>query len=354
MSSYPFAEVTGVPATAAKHLGPATLGVDDGTPQIESDLVTDVAPEKLHALVRARQGNPLYVDGSDTIASLPEPLDGSIQVEGARADAKATAPADYLTFGLSRPATVYAAFDARGEGKWWPAWLQQQGFERTSMTVGTHSYARKLEIQDGHLRASGSGVTLSKAGADWGDQVIDVTVRQIQVGASVMFRAPDSRNGYVVEIGGKLGSPGGLGQLQISKMVDGRTTLLGSVIPIEPAPGNTYHLHIEAVGDHLRTYLDGKLVDDRTDDTFARGHVGFSLGGSDVGEYDDLDVSTPAGERLFHEDFSGDLSAWDFPATLRDVPLVVFAKRMPAGPVALGPNSGNGSGDASYVTFVKE
>jgi hypothetical protein len=33
---------------------------------------------------------------------------------------------------------------------------------------------------------------------------------------------------------------------------------------------------------------------------------------------------------------------------------MVFAKRMPAGRVTLGPNSGNGSGDASYATFVKE
>jgi hypothetical protein len=354
VSSYSYRAVTGIPAQSAKHLGPATLGVDAGTPQIESDLVSGVAPEKLHALVRARPGNPLYVDASDTIASLPADLDGSVQIEGARADAKATSPQDYLSFDLARPATVYAAFDARGEGTWWPGWLQQQGFQPTSMTVGTHSYTRKLEIQDGHLRASGSGVTLSKAGGDWSDQVVDVTVRQIQVGASVMFRAPDSRNGYVVEIGGKLGSPGGLGQLQVSKMVDGKTSLLGSVVPIDPAPGNAYHLHLEAVGDHLRTFLDGKLVDDRTDDTFSHGHVGFSLGGSDVGEYDDLDVSTPGGQRLFHEDFSGDLSAWDVPATLRDVPLMVFAKRMPAGRVTLGPNSGNGSGDASYATFVKE
>jgi hypothetical protein len=312
-----------------------------------------VAPEKLHALVKARAGNPLYVDRSDTIASLPSKLSGAIQIQGAQADAKATAPADYLSFDVSRPSTVYAAFDARGEGKYWPSWLQEQGFERTPMTVGTRSYVRKLDLQDGHLRASGGGVTLTKDGADWGDQVVDVTVRQIQVGASIVFRAPDSRNGYVWQIGGSLGSAGGLGQLRMNTMVDGKTTLLGAVIPIDPAPGNTYHLRVEAVGDRIRTFLDGRLVDERTDATFARGHAGINLGGSDVGEYDDYSVSTPEGRELFRDDFSGDLSAWDVPANRDDTPLVVFAKKVPAGRVTLGPSSGTGQGDTPYVTFVK-
>ncbi|MGY2876525.1 hypothetical protein ACVW00_003715 [Marmoricola sp. URHA0025 HA25] len=353
VSSYPFQEIGGTPATSAKHLGGQTLGVDAGPVQVESDLVSGVTPEKLHALVRAHDGNPLYVDRSDSIASLPAELRDSIQIEGAQADAKVKSPADYLSFDLSRPATVYTAFDARGEGTWWPSWLQQQGWERTPMTVGTRSYLHRFQIQDGHLRASGSGVTLSKAGADWGDQVVEATVRQIQVGAGVMFRATDNRNGYYWQIGGKLGSAGGLGQLQMFKMVDGRTTLLGSVVPITPAPGNTYRLRIEAVGDHIRTFLDGTLVDDRTDGTFAHGRVGFDLGGSDIGEYDDVKVSTPGGSTLFSEDFSGDLSKWDLSAIREDVPLVVFKKELPAGRVVLGPNSGNGSGDASYVTFVR-
>jgi len=320
---------------------------------VQSDLVSNVAPEKLHALVRAQEGNPLYVDRSDSIASLPSALDGAIQIEGAQADAKVKSPADYLSFDLSRPATVYTAFDARGDGTWWPAWLADQGWERTSMSVGTRSYLHRFQIQDGHLRASGSGVTLSKAGADWGDQVLEATVRQIQVGAGVMFRATDSRNGYYWQIGGKLGSAGGLGQLQMFKVVDGRSTLLGSVVPITPAPQNTYRLRIEAVGNHLRTFLDGALVDDRTDDTFSHGRVGFDLGGSDIGEYDDVSVTGPSGDALLREDFSGDLSNWDLSALREDVPLVVFRKQLPAGRVVLGPNSGNGSGDASYLTFVK-
>ena len=123
---------------------------------------------------------------------------------------------------------------------------------------------------------------------------------------------------------------------------------------MKPAAGNEHTLRIEAIGSRLRTFIDGKLVDDRTDDTFTRGRVGFNLGGSDIGEYDSVKVGTPETEGvLFSDDFSGDLSKWEIPANRRDVPLVVFEKRMPAGRVVLGPNSGiAGQGDSSYLTFV--
>ncbi|GIH62876.1 glycosyl hydrolase family 95 catalytic domain-containing protein [Microbispora siamensis] len=354
--SFRFEQVQGRQASSVKRLGVQTLGVPRTTPQIRSDDVSVVAPEKLHPLVTAKEGVAAYVDRSDQITSLPSELAGSTLVRGANGDASRNAPADYLTLDLTRPAPVYVAFDGRGEGTWWPSWLRDQGFTRTGMTVGKREFLRRAEIVDGgRLRVSGGGATLSRAGADWGDQIIEVKVRQIQVGASVMFRAPDRSNGYVWNIGGPLGSAGGLGQLRMSTVVNGRSTLIGSVVPIEPAAGNEYTLRIEAIGDRLRTFVDGKLVDDRTDGTFARGRVGFNLGGSDVGEYDSVKVSSPQGAVLFDDDFSGDLSKWEIPADRQDVPLVVFEKRMPAGRVVLGPNSGiSGRGDSSYLTFVGE
>lgn len=353
-SSYGFRALTGTAATGAKHLGERTLGIDGGVPQLESDLVSDVAPEKQGALLSAAEGNPLYVDSSDSIAELPDELDGAVQIQGARPDAGATGPNGGLELDLARPATVYTALDARGEGKWWPSWLDEEGWTRTTAEIGTESYLRRFDLQDGHVRASGGGATLTTAGADWGDQVVEVTVRQIQVGASVMFRARDGRNGYVWTIGGPLGSEGGLGQLRMSKVVDGRSTLLGTVVPITPAPGNTYRLRVEAVGDRIRTFVDDVLVDERVDATFQQGRVGTYLGDADIGEYDDLTVRSPSGDLLFEEDFSGDLAAWELPPTRQDVPLVVFAKTVPAGRVVLGPTSLDGKEDAPAVTFVAE
>lgn len=354
-SSFRHRALDGDAARSAKRLGEQTLGVARGVPggQIAGELVTNITPEKLHALSRATVGAPLYVDRSDAIASLPRELEGAELIRGATADARLTAPADYLSFDLAKPAPVSVAIDARGESRWWPAWLTEQGFERTGATVGTRDFLRRFNLLDGKLRASGGGITLTRAGADWGDQIVEVDLHQVQVGAAVVFRARDSRNGYVWQLGGPLGSPNGLGQLRMSKLVDGRSTLLGEVAPIRPAPGHTYRLRIEAVGDRIRTFVDGELVDERSDAIHAAGRVGVSLGGSDVGVYDDWKVSTPGGETLFEERFDGDLSAWEQPAGRQDNPLVVFTKRFEAGRVTLGPPTGlSGQGDAPYVTFV--
>jgi hypothetical protein len=352
-SSYRFEGVSGAPAAEVKHLGDKTLGVADSTPQIRSDLVSVVKPQNLHALTRAHEGVRPYVDRSDVITDLPALLARSVLIRGANDDSAATQPEDYLAFDLARPATVYVAFDRRGEGKWWPDWLAEQGYIKTAMTIQPREFLRRLELVDGRLRVSGGGVTLTRDGADWGDQIVEMTVRQIQVGAGLMFKAPDRNNGYVWQIGGPLGSPGGLGQLRMSTLVSGGTNLIDSVFPINPAPGNEYRVRVEAIGNRIRTFIDGVLVDERQDDAFTGGRIGFRMGGSDIGEFDDIRVTTPDGKLLFEDNFSGDLSQWDIPEDRQDVPLVVFKKQMPAGRVALGPNSGvPGQGDASYITFV--
>ncbi|GLY90292.1 glycosyl hydrolase family 95 catalytic domain-containing protein [Actinoallomurus iriomotensis] len=136
-SSFTFGELGGQPADKVKTLGQRTLGVAHSIPQINSDLVTVEQPDKLHALVRAAVGAPVYVDRGYTVTDLPGALDGATMIRGANDDSKLTEPADYLTFDLTRPATVYVAFDTRGEGSWWPGWPADQGFTRTDMTVQT-------------------------------------------------------------------------------------------------------------------------------------------------------------------------------------------------------------------------
>ncbi|WP_129710808.1 glycosyl hydrolase family 95 catalytic domain-containing protein [Haloactinopolyspora alba] len=354
--SFRYRQVDGEPATEARHLGEATLGVESSTPEIRSDVVDVVEPSYLARMVRAEDGVDHQLESSDVLTDLPEALEGAAMVRGAPDDAEDAVPADYLTLDLEQRSDVYVAIDQRGQGTWWPDWLQEKGFTRTGTTIGTEDYLPSVGLEpDGRMRANESGVTLVEGGADWGDQVLDVTVQQVQVGTGVMFRAQDERNGYVWQIGGDLGSDGGLGQLQMYTMVDGDMTRIGQVNPITPAAGNEYELRIEAVGDRIRTYLDGELVDDRRDDTFATGRAGIRLDGSEIGEYDRFTVTTPDGETLFDDDFSGDLSAWDVPPNRDDVPLVVWHKEAPAGRLVLGPNTGiPGEGEGGYVTFVDE
>jgi hypothetical protein len=353
VAAMPFAPVTGTPATTARHLGDRTLGIASSEPVVQGGLVSNVSPDKL-TVVRAKSGDPLYIDTSDAIGRLPGPLAGSEMIQGAQSDKSVASPADYLTFDLKRPAPVYVAFDARGQGTSWPAWLSQDGFKQTGMTVGTAQYDPPLRIVDGKLLASASaGRILTRDGSGWpGDQVIQTTVQQVQVGAGVMFRASDPDNGYLWEIGGPLGDAGGLDQLRMSKIVNGQSTLLGTV-PITPEPQNTYHVKIVAIGSDIRTYIDGKLVDDRHDGTFSAGRAGIGMSSLNIGEYANLSVATPDGKVLFNDKFEHGLSGLDVPSALQDVPLVVFEKDMPAGAVTLGPNSGvAGKGSASYVTFV--
>ncbi|WP_141725273.1 Hsp70 family protein [Micromonospora pallida] len=103
--------------------------------------LTDVQvskPSKLSKVRPAKLGAKHFVDRGFTISSLPDPLTGGVLIPGASNDKQLTSPADYLVFDVARAATVYVAIDARGAPEmdnWWPAWLNQQGFKRTAMTI---------------------------------------------------------------------------------------------------------------------------------------------------------------------------------------------------------------------------
>ncbi|TCN38300.1 hypothetical protein EV644_109191 [Kribbella orskensis] len=134
LTSFAFAPLTGEQAESVKTVGTRMLGVSRSEPPLQSDLVTVRTPDKLQNLVKAQTGAPIYVDRSYTVTDLPAQLTGQALIPGANDDSKSTA-ASYLTLDVSRPATVYVAFDPRGEGVWWPQWLSS--FTRTGETVGT-------------------------------------------------------------------------------------------------------------------------------------------------------------------------------------------------------------------------
>ncbi|MFU8852065.1 glycosyl hydrolase family 28 protein [Micromonospora sp. SL1-18] len=105
--------------------------------QVPSDLVRVVKPDKLNSPRAASVGAQYYVDRDVTITMLPDTLAGGVVIPGANDDKRLTGPADYLEFTLKRDATVYVAFDDRGKDTWWPAWLADQGFQRTDLTIDT-------------------------------------------------------------------------------------------------------------------------------------------------------------------------------------------------------------------------
>lgn len=168
-ATYRFVPLGGSAAQAPLELGSRTYGVATSTPQIVSDTVHVVAPTKLRALLRAEEGAPIYVDRAYVVSDLPEELTGTVMVRGANNDSKVVSD-DYLTLEIAEPTTVWVAFDDRGENVWWPRWLTEGGWTRTSATVRTTDRPLVLfrkEVPAGTLRLGGNSGVAGQGGSSY-------------------------------------------------------------------------------------------------------------------------------------------------------------------------------------------
>lgn len=113
------------------------------TMTVENSLVHNIVPPELADVRMAEPGTQFLIDRAFSITSLPSSLAGGVLIPGTNADKAATSPNDYLTFQVTKDATVYACFDLRGQNDWWPAWLTAEGFQLTDMVIQTsdHPYA---------------------------------------------------------------------------------------------------------------------------------------------------------------------------------------------------------------------
>ncbi|HEY9351664.1 MAG TPA: hypothetical protein VIP28_00375, partial [Nocardioides sp.] len=168
-ASYRFVPLGGSAAQAPLELGSRTYGVATSTPQAVSDTVSVLAPSKLRAMLRAQEGAPIYVDRAYVVSDLPDELAGTIMVRGANDDSKVVSD-EYLTLEISEPTTVWAAFDDRGENVWWPQWLTDGGWTRTSSTVGTTDRQLVLfrkEVAAGTLTLGGNSGVSGQGGSSY-------------------------------------------------------------------------------------------------------------------------------------------------------------------------------------------
>ena len=60
--------------------------------------------------------------------------------------------------------------------------------------------ASALSIVDGRGRVNGGNVTIAKTGRDWTDYVLTMDVTPLTRAAAIVFRAPDSNNGYMWQL----------------------------------------------------------------------------------------------------------------------------------------------------------
>ena len=124
-------------------------------------------------------------------------------------------------------------------------------------------------------QSSVAGDARASIGAPTDDQIVRVRAR-LDTFASpdgaqerwfgVMARRTDDRNFYFLSLRSS-------NFASLRKIVDGVTTTLGTV-PLSVVPATWYSLRLEAVGDQLRGYVDGKLLIEATDDSLPRGTAG--------------------------------------------------------------------------------
>lgn len=161
-------------------------------------------------------------------------------------------------------------------------------------------------------------IGLNTTGWKWGDVTVD-TLFELRANphyvaaAGIAFRAKDARNAYTAEVALD-------GAFKLRKRVDGKDTVISEKKLKEPLmDGRQYKLEISAVGAVLTTRLDGAVIDESRDDTFATGSVGFFTPKEKWPLFDYIIAKDGKGRKLLTDDFSGDLSKWQFARTLSSV-----------------------------------
>ena len=177
-------------------------------------------------------------------------------------------------------------------------------------TVDGWLLPRKLEQAD--------EIGLSTTGENWQDVTLE-TVFELRANphhiaaAGVAFRAKDAGNAYTAEVALD-------GVFKLRKRIAGKDTLISEKKLKEPlVDGRQYKLEISAIGPVLTTRLDGAVIDESRDETFASGRVGFYTPKEKWPLFDSISVKDGKGQLLLTDDFSGDLSKWQFARTLSSV-----------------------------------
>jgi putative intracellular protease/amidase len=76
------------------------------------------------------------------------------------------------------------------------------------------------------------------------------------------------------------------------------------------APAPRLHIGIQVAGTTIKTFVDGQLVDTRSDATFKQGGIGFREADQESATFANVKVTTPAGGILLSDAFRRNLDQW--------------------------------------------
>jgi Glycosyl hydrolases family 43 len=177
-------------------------------------------------------------------------------------------------------------------------------------------------IESGELLVDG-GDGLSRAGAEWTDYDLSFRTTPLATGdggryaqAGWLFRASSPGDGYAWLLG-NYPHPGAEGG-NLTKVVfrgGGVASVQVVKLPFAVESGREYAIETRLRGDRIVTLVDGQVVDETVDATYASGRIGFRESGVDgeSARFDDVRVTAPDGTVLLEDSFDGDLAAWDRP-----------------------------------------
>ena len=162
-------------------------------------------------------------------------------------------------------------------------------------------------LDDEAWNASWIGAQTQQIGAEWTNYTIEFTASDISGALGVYLRGKDSENAYMWQ----------LSESDHSLRPHVKQKGDYSVLDATPFPegfefGAEHDYSIKVDGKSIVTSVDGEILDERTDDTFAGpGIVGFRANGEETGIVHDVTVTTDDDTVLVETDFPPDDRTFD-------------------------------------------
>lgn len=177
-------------------------------------------------------------------------------------------------------------------------------------------FSGNVYAEEGQLQLLASNAFTRKD--DFSDFIFEADVTVQEAGTEntfgLYFRKGEGNNAYMWQINLTTGT------LRAHTLVDGVWAVPETqALPAGMQTGKPFRFRLEAVGNRFRTYIDGALISDYTDENslFTEGRIGFRLEAGEANAIDNVSVTTPDGDMLLQDDFSqlndSADSSWIFP-----------------------------------------
>jgi len=149
-----------------------------------------------------------------------------------------------------------------------------------------HSYVGEWSFKDGVIKQSSTkdyyplALLEDKKFSD-----VDVSVEfkpisgKIDASGGVVFRAVDSKNYYIVRANALEDN------FRLYTFKDGIRSQIASATVDEPKIGEFHNIRVEAKGNNIKAYLNGKLLIEHSDNSFKDGYVGLWTKADSITEF---------------------------------------------------------------------